>query len=47
MQATDWAANASFSSTAPTSDQLTPARLSAMVAVKNCGSFAVAPRPAI
>ena len=52
-QASDCAANASLSSTAPTSSQPMPARFSARLAAstgakpKNCGSLAAAPRPAI
>ena len=53
MQASDCTANASFSSTAPTSDQPMPARRSACSAAStgaypnSCGSSAYAPRPAI
>ena len=52
-QASDCTANASLSSTAPTSDQPMPARASAWFAAStgaypnSCGSSALAPRPAI
>src|SRR4051812_32461570 len=53
MHARDWTANASFSSTAPTSDHPMPAAAKARSAAstgaipKRCGSRAAAPRPAI
>jgi hypothetical protein len=52
-QASDCTANASLSSTAPTSDQPMPALANARLAActgaspKSCGSSAIAPRPAI
>jgi hypothetical protein len=53
MQASDWTAKASFSSTAPMSDQLRPVRRKAFSVAytgampKSRGSFAATPRPAI